>query len=95
MCKLVCIVALVKAVFGGRGDLFVFGFFGLAMFVCACMMHVCLCVCLQWLLTPGSVFCSCRALWAFSADSLAQYVRNAHPVMWREREREGKKERIK
>lgn len=30
-------------------------------------------------LTPGSVFCSCRALWAFRADSRAQYVRKAHP----------------
>lgn len=30
-------------------------------------------------LTPGSVFCSCRALWAFRAESRAQYVRKAHP----------------
>lgn len=32
-------------------------------------------------LTPGRVFCSWRALWAFSADSLAQYVRKAHPAV--------------
>lgn len=32
-------------------------------------------------LTPGRVFCSWRALWAFSADSLAQYVRKAHPTV--------------
>lgn len=31
-------------------------------------------------LTPGSVFCSCSALWALSADSLSQYVRKAQPV---------------
>lgn len=31
-------------------------------------------------LTPGRVFCSCRALCAFRADSLAQYVRKAHPA---------------
>jgi len=31
-------------------------------------------------LTPGSVFCSCSALWAFIADSLSQYVRKAQPV---------------
>jgi hypothetical protein len=30
-------------------------------------------------LTPGRVFCSCRALWAFRAESRAQYVRKAHP----------------
>lgn len=30
-------------------------------------------------LTPGNVFCSCNALWAFRADSLAQYVRKAQP----------------
>lgn len=39
-------------------------------------------------LTPGRVFCSWRALWAFSADSLAQYVRKAHPAVSRSQERE-------
>lgn len=31
-------------------------------------------------LTPGRVFCSCSALWAFRADSLSQYVRKAQPA---------------
>ena len=39
-------------------------------------------------LTPGRVFCSWRALWAFSADSLAQYVRKAHPAESGRQERE-------
>lgn len=40
-------------------------------------------------LTPGRVFCSWRALWAFSADSLAQYVRKAHPALSGRQERDG------
>lgn len=43
----------------------------------------------QLRLTPGNVFCSCRALWAFRADSLSQYVRKAQPVR-QERERRHK-----
>lgn len=39
-------------------------------------------------LTPGRVFCSWRALWAFSADSLAQYVRKAHPAVSQRQEKE-------
>lgn len=39
-------------------------------------------------LTPGRVFCSWRALWAFSADSLAQYVRKAHPTVSGRQERD-------
>lgn len=31
-------------------------------------------------LTPGKVFCSCSAVWALMAESLAQYVRNAQPA---------------
>lgn len=46
-------------------------------------------------LTPGSVFCSWRALWAFSADSLAQYVRKAHPVRRKKADKQKKKEREK
>lgn len=41
--------------------------------------------------TPGSVFCSWRALWAFRADSRAQYVRNAHPVGEKEADKEEEK----
>lgn len=40
-------------------------------------------------LTPGSVFCSCRALWAFRAESRAQYVRKAHPE-----EGQGQRDRV-
>lgn len=40
-------------------------------------------------LTPGSVFCSCRALWAFRAESRAQYVRKAHPE-----EAQGQRDRV-
>lgn len=32
-------------------------------------------------LTPGKVFCSCSAVWALMAESLAQYVRNAQPAV--------------
>ena len=32
-------------------------------------------------LTPGKVFCSCRAVWTLMAESLAQYVRNAQPAV--------------
>lgn len=62
--------------------------------VCVNWVFVCVCMCVsgifgaawpQWP-TPGSVFCSWRAVWAFSADSLAQYVRKAQPV-WRKEDR--------
>lgn len=74
------------------------GLFDMAVHACVycyisvnvCCLEICvfMCVCVH---TPGSVFCSCSALWAFSADSLAQYVRNAHPV--RQKRQRKRKER--
>ncbi len=60
------------------------------LYQCACvLLFACVYVPVwPWWPTPGSVFCSWSAVWAFSAESLAQYVRKAQPERGNNRDRD-------